>query len=106
LYEGILRHARGGSGAAAAAAGGVSMGAAVAWPCRGVWASSGENPELAGSGRGGPVGSPVAWKCRVWAGSGERGEVAAGGGDEAMVASAAEGWRAEAEPTPSSACAG
>ena len=94
----------GGGSGAGRAGGGVSLGAAAAWPCRGVCcAGSGEPGELAGRSRGGPV----AWACRGCAGGGERGELAtrAGGGSESRVprAGGAErdgGRRAEAEPTP------
>jgi len=94
----------GGGSGAGGAGGGVSLGAAAAWPCRGVCcAGSGEPGELAGRSRGGPV----AWACRGCAGGGERGELAtrAGGGSESMVPRAGEaerdgGRRAEAESTP------
>ena len=99
----------GGGSGAGGAGGGVSLGAAVAWPCRGVcWAGSGGEPgELAGRrGSGGPVGAPVAWAWRGCAGSGERGELATRAGGGSMVPPAGremERWRgrrAEAEPKP------
>jgi len=100
----------GGGSGAGRAGGGVSLGAAVAWPCRGVcWAGSGGEPgELAGRrGSGGPVGAPEAWAWRGCAGSGERGELATRAGGGSMVPPAGREMerqesrsRAEAEEMP------